>query len=65
VEVTVKLLNGCGFNDRFWVFAAGMTNVDVTITVTDTQTGAVKTYKNPANTTFKTILDTTAFSSCS
>jgi hypothetical protein len=43
------------------VFAGGLTNVDTTITVTDTQTGAVKTYRNPANTAFQPIQDTAAF----
>jgi CSLREA domain-containing protein len=64
VEVTVKVLTGCGLNNRYWVFAAGLTNVEVTLTVTDTQTGVVKTYKNPANTDFKPILDTNAFNTC-
>jgi CSLREA domain-containing protein len=64
VEVTVKVLNACTANNRFWVFAAGMTNVRVELTVTDTQTGAVKTYVNPQNRTFRTILDTGAFATC-
>src|SRR5688500_20030412 len=46
VEIMVKVLNACTFPGapRFWVFAAGLTNVEVVITVTDTKTGAVKTY---------------------
>jgi hypothetical protein len=64
VEVTVKVLNGCGFNQRFWAFLAGMTNVEVTMTVTDTATGQTKTYTNPQGRTFRTILDTNAFTSC-
>jgi CSLREA domain-containing protein len=64
VEVTVKLLNGCGLNNRYWVFASGLTNVEVTVTVTDTQTGTVKTYKNPLNQTFATTLDTNALAVC-
>jgi len=35
VEMVVKVLNGCGFNQRYWVFAGGLTNVQVTLTVTD------------------------------
>lgn len=61
VEVTVKVLNGCGFNNRYWVFLAGMTDVEVTVTVTDKATGAVKTYLNPLNRLFRTVADTDAF----
>jgi len=65
VEVTVKVLDGCGVNSRYWVFAAGMTNVNVVLTVTDTATGQVKTYTNPQGRTYRSILDTTAFATCS
>jgi CSLREA domain-containing protein len=61
VEVTVKVLNGCGLNNRYWVFLAGMTNVEVNVTVTDTLTGAVKTYANPQGRLFRTVADTAAF----
>jgi hypothetical protein len=61
VEVVVKVVDGRSFNNRFWVFAGGLTNVDATITVTDTQTGLVRTYHNPANTAFQPIQDTSAF----
>lgn len=64
VELTVKVLNGCGFNQRFWVFLAGMTNVEVTMTVTDTATGQTRTYTNPQGRTFRTVLDTNAFTAC-
>ena len=39
VEMVVKVLNGCGFNQRYWVFAGGLTNVQVTLTVTDMANG--------------------------
>ncbi len=61
VEMVVKALNGCGFNSRFWIFAGGLTNVQVTTTVTDTQTGAVRTYTNPLNQSFQPLQDTAAF----
>ncbi len=65
VEVTVKLLNACTLSTpRYWVFASGMTNVRVDLTVTDTLNGSVKTYTNPLNRTFRTILDTGAFATC-
>lgn len=61
VEVLVKVVDGRGINGKFWVFAGGLTNVDTTIRITDTQTGAVKSYRNPANTAFQPIQDTSAF----
>ena len=64
VEAVVKVINACGFNDRFWVFAGGLTDVEVIVTVTDTQTGAVKTYTNLLGTKFAPIQDTNAFATC-
>jgi CSLREA domain-containing protein len=64
VELTVKVLNGCGLGGHYWVFLSGMTNVGVQVTVTDTRSGAVKTYGNPLNRTFATVLDTSAFATC-
>ncbi len=65
VEMVVKVLNGCPLNQRFWVFAGGLTNVSVTLKVTDTVTGAVKTYVNPQGRAFLPIQDTSAFGNCS
>ena len=53
--------HACGLNDRYWVFAGGLTNVEVTLTVTDTRTQESKTYKNPQNHTFQPFQDTNAF----
>lgn len=64
VEMVVKVLNGCGFNSRYWVFAGGLTNVEVLLTVVDTQNGTTKTYHNPVNTAFQPIQDTAAFATC-
>jgi virginiamycin B lyase len=64
VEMVVKALDACGVNDNFWVFAGGLTNVNVVMTVTDTYTGKIKQYVNPQNTAFQPIQDTGAFSTC-
>ena len=64
VEAVVKIVDGCGFNQHYWVFAAGLTNVNVVITVEDTLTHAVMTYTNPKGTAFKPIQDTSAFATC-
>jgi hypothetical protein len=61
VELVVKVLDARGVNGQFWVFASGLTNVGVDITVVDTETGSVKTYQNPLGTAFQPIQDTTGF----
>lgn len=64
-EVTVKVLDACVPDfDRFWVFAAGMTNVDVRLLVTDTEAGVSRPYQNPLGTLFAPIADTDAFETC-
>ena len=35
VEAVVKVLNGCAINNRYWVFAGGLTDVAVRLTVKD------------------------------
>ena len=62
-EVIVKVVDGRAFNSRFWVFAGGLTNVNVVMTVTDTLTGTFKTYTNPQGVAFQPIQDTSAFAS--
>ena len=65
VEVVIKVLNACtGARPHFWVFAGGLTDVRVTITVTDTKTGESKTYTNPLGTKFLPVQDTSAFATC-
>ena len=64
VEVITKVLNGCGIDNHYWVFSAGLTNVGVTLTYTDTGTGVRKSYPNPIGTAFAPIQDTSAFATC-
>jgi len=61
IEIVVKVLNGCGINNAYWVFAAGLTNVGVDLEVTDTQTGIVYDKENPVGTPYAPIQDTSAF----
>jgi hypothetical protein len=56
-ELIVKVLDGGG---AWWFFAAGPTDVGVTLEVSDTQTGASKKYSQPAGSPFAPILDTSA-----
>lgn len=64
VEAVVKVLNGCGLNAHYWVFAGGLTNSAVSLTVTDESTGATKTYQNPADTAYLPLQDAAAFATC-
>jgi hypothetical protein len=64
VETVVKVLDGCGVNDRFWVFAGGLTDVGVELEVTDTMSGTSRTYTNPLGRAFAPIQDTDALGGC-
>ena len=60
VELIVKVLDGTPINGRFWVYYGALSNVEYTLTVTDTLTGVVRTYFNPAG-TFASVGDVDAF----
>lgn len=64
LEMLIKVLNGCGLNSRYWVFFAATTNVELGVTVTDTQNGTVKSYFNPLNRAAPPVQDTNAFATC-
>jgi len=64
LEMVVKVINGCATNNHYWVFAGGLTNVEVTTTVVDTLNGSLQSYVNPVNTPFEPLQDTSAFPSC-
>ena len=61
VELVVKVLTGCSVNNEYWVFAGGLTDVGVQMTVTDIVTGTVKVYSNATGTPFQPIQDSSAF----
>lgn len=63
-ELMAKVLDGCPLNGHVWVFAAATTSVEYTLTVTDTETGAVARYENPLGRAAPAITDTAAFPSC-
>jgi hypothetical protein len=63
-EVTLKIVDGCGLNGRFWVFASGLTDVEVELRVTDTASGAERVYRNTLGAPFDLVRDTEAFAAC-
>lgn len=50
VEVVVRIQDARPFAPRFDVYYGGMTDVEYTVTVTDTQTGTSRQYHNPPGT---------------
>jgi len=60
LELAVKVLDGRAANGHFWVLYGAMSDVEYTLTVTDTVTGAVKTYFNPPR-HLASLSDTLAF----
>ena len=60
LELLVKVVDGTAFNGKRWVFIASATDVEYTVTVTDTATNAVKTYNNHQG-TLASIADIQAF----
>ncbi len=64
VEVVVKVLDACSFSGHHWVFAAGLTDVEVVLEVRDTVAGTTRTYVNTLGAPFAPIQDTRAFAGC-
>jgi len=60
VEVLVKMVDACGEGgfDNFWVFAGGLTDVEVHLEVTDTWSGEVVRHDNLQGQPFSTLLET-------
>src|SRR3990170_1169629 len=66
--LALQVIDGCPVNDRFWVFAAGISDVPVRLVVTDTLGGASTDYPLPATLPggqVGPILDPDAFATCS
>ncbi len=62
IETIVKVLDGRGTNGNYWVFTGAATNVEYTLTVTDTETGRTFEYTNPLG-NFASFAETEAFPS--
>ncbi len=64
LELAVKVLDGCAINQRFWVFAVGLTNVAVTLDVEDTHTSQSWHRATAIGEPFPPILDIAGFATC-
>lgn len=60
IELVLKVVDGRAVNGMFWVFYGALSDVEYSIAVTDTATGAVKTYANPSG-HLASVADTAAF----
>lgn len=59
-EVIVEALDGRDVNDKYWIFYGSLSDVEYSMTVTDTMTGETRTYDNPLG-TFASHADVDAF----
>ncbi len=64
LEMLIKVLDACALNNRYWVFYSAGTNVEFTLTVTDTRARIPKLYANPLNRPAPPVQDTSAFATC-
>ncbi|HVS02287.1 MAG TPA: vanadium-dependent haloperoxidase [Thermoanaerobaculia bacterium] len=64
VEMLVKVLDACGQDGRFWVFAAAATDLEYVLRVTDTAARRTRTYYNPLGRPSRAVTDTAAFATC-
>ncbi len=61
VEVVVKVIDACEEFGKYWVFAAGLTDVETDLLVVDSQTNASRSYVSELGQPFSVILDTQSF----
>ncbi|MEO7793635.1 MAG: spondin domain-containing protein, partial [Thermoanaerobaculia bacterium] len=64
VEVTIKVVDGCSANGHFWIYASGLTDVEVALAVTDLETDDVYEIGNALGHPFDLVRDDRAFASC-
>lgn len=64
LEFLIKVVDACDFNDHYWVYLAGTTDVDFTVTVTDTATDETRQYFNTQGHPADAITDSSAFATC-
>jgi concanavalin A-like lectin/glucanase superfamily protein len=63
-EVMVKAINGCGLNNRYWVFSAATTNVFYRLEIFDRHSGVNKVYFNYPGPPAPAVTDVNALATC-
>ena len=63
-EVMIKAINGCGLNNRHWIFSAATTNVFYRVEVLDVAGARQKIYFNYPGPPAPAVTDTDAFATC-
>ena len=61
VEVMVKVLDACGFDGHYWVFAGGATDLGIRLTVLDKRTEGSIEYETVGDRPLRAITDLRAF----
>lgn len=62
VELVAKIVNACSYSNAYSLYASGLTDVNVTFTVTDTLRGVTRQYVNPLGNRYCTVGD--GFATC-
>jgi hypothetical protein len=63
-ELTVKAIDACALNARWWIFIASGSSVAHEVVVTDTTDGARRVYRSPAGSLPPLVSDVEAFDGC-
>jgi hypothetical protein len=63
-EVMVKSVNGCGLNNRYWIYSAATTDVFYRMEVFDIRAGVNKIYFNYPGAPAPAVTDSNAFATC-
>lgn len=65
VEAVVRLIDGCSFNDRYWLFAGGLTDLATRLHVRDLLHPELDlVFEKPPGVPFEPILELAAFAGC-
>lgn len=63
-ELTLKLIDACSLNGRWWLFLASGSNVEYQVRVEDTRTGETRLYMHPEGSLPPLVSDVDAFGGC-